>query len=253
MLKTRVIPCLLLKGGGLVKTVQFRNPKYVGDPINAVKIFNEKEVDEIIVLDIEATNKNNKPCIETITGIASECFMPMCYGGGISSIEDIKEILSAGVEKVVINTAAVENPSFINKAAKIFGSQSIVVSIDFRKNKAGGYTVFTYGGTKSASLDPLILAKQMEQMGCGEIFLNSIDRDGTMQGYDTELIRSVTDVVTIPVIACGGAGCIAHLAEAVEGGGAAAVAAGSLFVFQGKYRAVLINYPSMRELENFVS
>jgi cyclase len=253
MLKTRVIPCLLLKGGGLVKTVRFDKPKYVGDPINAAKIFNEKEVDEILVLDIEATKENRKPHIEAITEIDSECFMPMCYGGGIRSIEDIKEILKAGVEKVVINTQAVENPAFIYQASQVFGTQSIVVSIDVRKNMAGDYIVFTHGGTVPTSLDPITLATQMEKMGCGEILLNSIDRDGTMQGYDTGLIRNITQVVTVPVIACGGAGCLAHFAEAIEIGRSSAVAAGSLFVFQGRYRAVLINYPSRRELEDLVS
>lgn len=235
-----------------MKTVRFTNPKYVGDPINAARIFNEKEVDEIIVLDIGASKENTRPNIETITEIASECFMPMCYGGGLHSIEEIEMILSAGVEKVVINTHAVENPSFIYQASQMLGSQSIVVAIDCKKNVGGDYTVCTHGGTKSTTLNPVTLAVHMEKMGCGEILLNSIDMDGTMQGYDIELIRSVAKVVTIPVIACGGAGCLTHFAEAVANGGASAVAAGSLFVFHGKYRAVLINYPLKQELENIL-
>ena len=252
MLKTRVIPCLLLEGHGLVKTVQFKNPKYVGDPINAVRIFNEKEVDELILLDIQATVEKQAPQTKRILEIASECFMPLCYGGGIRSLDDIGEIFGLGVEKVSINTYAVENPGFIRSAAERFGSQSIVVAIDARRQPSGKYEVFTYSGKVGTKLDPVEHAKRMEEMGCGEIFLNSIDRDGTLQGYDIELISQVSQAVSIPVIACGGAGKLSDFREAVELGGASAVSAGSLLVFHGKHRAVLITYPSEQELKEFL-
>lgn len=249
MLRTRVIPCLLLKNEGLVKTVKFKHPKYVGDPINAVKIFNEKEVDELIFLDITATVENRRPPVNLISQIASECFMPFCYGGGIKSVEEIAELFKLGVEKVSINSQAVANPSLIKRASELFGNQSIVVSIDVKKNLFGKYRVFTHGGRKSTKLDPIDFAVQMEEMGAGEIFLNSIDLDGTQQGYDLELIRKVSESVTIPVIACGGAGSLDDFAAAVKKGGASAVSAGSFFVFQGSHRAVLITYPPIKELE----
>lgn len=249
MLAVRVIPCLLLKGRGLVKTVKFRNAKYIGDPINAVKIFNEKEVDEIIVLDITATMEQRKPSMRVISEIASECFMPLCYGGGIRALGDIKAIFNLGVEKVGINTYACENPHFVKEAAEVFGSQSIVVSIDVKRNVSGNYEVYTHGGTKATSLDPVCFVREMETMGAGEIFLNSIDRDGTMQGYDIELIRKVSSAVSVPVVACGGAAGVESLAEAVRQGGASAVSAGSMFVFHGRHRAVLINFPTSEELQ----
>lgn len=249
MLKTRVIPCLLLKNEGLVKTVQFKHPKYVGDPINAVKIFNEKEVDELVFLDTTATIENRKPPIKLISEIATECFMPFCYGGGIRTIEDIAELFKLGVEKVSLNSSAVENPSLISRAADMFGNQSIVVSIDVKKNLFGKYRVFTHGGKRASKHDPVEFAVRMQEAGAGELFLNSIDRDGTMQGYDLDLIRRVSAAVSIPVIACGGAGSLDDFAAAVKQGGASAVSAGSLFVFQGKNRAVLITYPSTKVLE----
>lgn len=249
MFKTRVIPCLLFKGQGLVKTTQFGDSKYVGDPINAVRIFNEKEVDELILLDIQATVEKKTPQMKRISEIASECFMPLCYGGGIRSLDDIQEIIGLGVEKVVINTYAVENPGFIGSAAERFGSQSIVVAIDARRHPSGKYEMFICSGKLGTKLDPVEHAKRMEEMGCGEIFLNSIDRDGTLKGYDIELISQVSHSVSIPVIACGGAGSLSDFREAVELGGASAVSAGSLFVFHGKHRAVLITYPSEEELK----
>lgn len=250
MLTTRVIPCLLLKNRGLVKTTRFKDPKYVGDPINAVKIFNDKEVDELLFLDITATIENKRPPLKTISEIASECFMPLAYGGGIRTLDDIREIFAVGVEKVCINTAAVEDPLLIKKASDIFGSQSIVVSMDVKKTLFGKYEVYIRSGAQNAKIDPVKHAIHAEQMGAGEIFLNSIDRDGTMQGYDIELIRRVTSAVHIPVIACGGAGTINHFKEAVRDGGASAVSAGSMFVFHGKHRAVLISYPSKDELSD---
>lgn len=253
MLQTRVIPCLLLKNNGLVKTVQFKDPKYVGDPINAVKIFNEKEVDELIFLDITATIENRKPNFKVISDIASECFMPFGYGGGIRNLDDIKKLFNLGVEKVVINSYAFENPQFIKDASEIFGSQSIIVSIDVKKSLFGKYEVFTQSGKKNIKLDPVKYAMLMENMGAGELFLNSIDRDGTMQGYDIELIKKVSESIKIPVIACGGVSKIEDFGEAVKKGGASGVAAGSMFVFYGKHRAVLISYPSIHELEKIFS
>jgi len=249
MLKTRVIPCLLLKGQGLVKTLQFEDPKYVGDPINAVRIFNEKEVDELILLDILATAGQRPLQMKLISEIAGECFMPLCYGGGIRTLEQIKAILGLGVEKVAINACAVENPDLIRNAAEMFGSQSIVVAIDAKKHPADGYEVLTHSGKTATGIDVVKHAVRMEEIGCGEIFLNSVDRDGMRQGYDIDLIRQVSSAVSIPVIACGGAGSLSHIADAVRLGGASAVAAGSLFVFHGRHRAVLISYPPTAELE----
>lgn len=247
MLRTRVIPCLLMKNNGLVKTINFSNPKYLGDPINTVKIFNEKEVDELILLDINGFH-NAEPNFKMISEVASECFMPLCYGGGIKKLEDVKKLFNLGVEKVAINTSAAENPKLIEETAKVFGNQSIVVSIDVKKNFWGKYEVYTHNGKKNTKLDPVQYAVQMESLGAGEIFLNSIDKDGTMKGYDIKLIQKITSAVTIPVIACGGAGNLNHFSEAIKDGGASAVSAGSYFVFQGKHRAVLINFLSNDEI-----
>jgi cyclase len=248
MLKTRVIPCLLLQDSGFVKTVKFKKTVYLGGPINILKIFNEKEVDEVIVLDISATMEERPVNFELIKEITSECFMPLCYGGGITNTEDAARILELGVEKVAVNSYAVDNPEFVSECAKLFGSQSIVVSIDVKKSLLGRYQIFTHGGRKNTKLDPVAHAVQMQELGAGELLLNSIDNDGTMKGYDTELIKTVSTSVSIPVIACGGAGKTEDLLAANRIGGASAVAAGSMFVFQGKYRAVLINYPSYKEL-----
>ncbi|MFZ5945165.1 MAG: AglZ/HisF2 family acetamidino modification protein [Bacillota bacterium] len=253
MLKSRVIPCLLLKNRGLVKTVKFKDPRYIGDPINCVKIFNDKEVDELVFLDIQATMGKRKPQFDIISDIASECFMPLCYGGGINTLEDIQKILNIGVEKIAINSHAIEKPEFVRDASRAFGSQSIVVSIDVKKSLFGKYQVYSDSGIKSTRLTPIEHAMRMEEMGAGEILLNSIDKDGTMAGYDLELIKMVSESVHIPVIACGGAGDISHFKEAIDFGKASAVAAGSLFVFQGSLRAVLINYPEYKVLENLLN
>ena len=247
--KTRVIPSLLLKGQGFVKTRKFKSPTYLGDPINIVKIFNDKEVDEIIILDITATRKGKRPNFELLKDIAGECFMPLGYGGGIQSIEDIRKLFSLGFEKAVCNTLAIENPSFLKEASDRFGSQSIVASIDVRRSFLGRSEVYTCCGTKNTRLDPVEVAHRMEQMGAGEILLNSVDRDGTMTGYDLNLIKRLADAVNIPVVACGGAGKVEDFRDAVNGSGASAVAAGSFFVFQGKHRAVLINMPTAEELD----
>lgn len=253
MTLTRVIPCLLLQGSGLVKTVRFGNPTYLGDPRNTVKIFNEKEVDELILLDIAATREGRGPNLQLLSELTSECFMPLAYGGGIKSLDDVERIIRLGVEKVSINSLAVESPEFVKQAAERFGSQSIVVSIDVKRGMFGRYEVFTRGGTGRCGLDPIGLAKRMEDLGAGELLLNSIDRDGTMRGYDLELIHQVSGAVGIPVIACGGAGSLEDLAAAIKQGGAAAAAAGSLFVFHGRHRAVLISFPVRKELERAFS
>lgn len=241
-----MVPCLLIQNQALVKTVRFKNPKYVGDPVNAVKIFNEKEVDELVLLDITATFEKRKPNFNLIAHIASEAFMPLGYGGGVQDVSDMKQLFSLGIEKIVINSYAVENPSFIKQASQLFGSQSIVVSIDVRKSIFGKYRVFTHNGSKNTRLEPVSFAQKIEKMGAGEILLTSIDRDGTMQGYDLDLIKSVSQSVNIPVIVCGGAGKKEDFAKAITAG-ASAVAAGSMFVFCGKHRAVLISYCEVSE------
>lgn len=250
VLQKRVLPCLLLKDKGLVKTVQFKDPRYIGDPINAVWIFNQKMVDELIFLDITASRMPREPPLELISKLSDECYMPLTYGGGIRSIGEIKRLLNAGVEKVAINTQAVENPSLIKDASDTFGSQSIVASIDAKRRWNGSYEAYIYSGTRPAGIDPVTLAVRMESLGAGEIFINSIDRDGTMQGYDIELIKRVSNAVSIPVIACGGAGKLEDFARAVTEGRASAVAAGSFFVYHGRRRAVLINFPTENELES---
>lgn len=248
MIRTRVIPCLLLRHAGLVKTVRFRDPTYLGDPINIVRIFNEKEVDELVFLDILATPEAKRPPFDLVAKLAGECFMPLCYGGGVRTIEDMKTLYALGVEKISLNTRAIEEPALVRSAADQFGSQSVMVSMDVRRGGAGGYEVCTKGGTHPTGLDPALHAAEMERQGAGELLVTSIDRDGTMQGYDLDLIRRVTAAVRIPVVACGGAGNIQDLVKAVHDGGASAAAAGSIFVFQGKYRAVLINCPTAQEL-----
>lgn len=249
MIRPRVIPALLLKGQGLVKTVKFKDPKYLGDPINIVRIFNDKEVDELIFLDITATNENRRPSFEMLGKITSECFMPLGYGGGIRSMEDVKTLLGLGIEKVILNTIAVEKPGFVTEVADYAGSQAVVISMDVKKKFLGKYEVFTRSGKTGTGLDPVRHALEMEKGGAGELFVNSIDCDGMMQGYDLDLIRQVAEVVNVPLVACGGAGDIRHLAEAIQQGGASAAAAGSIFVFQGPLRGVLISYPSQAELK----
>lgn len=248
MLKTRVIPCLLLRGAGLVKTTAFKEPKYIGDPINAIKLFNDKEVDELVLLDISATREGRGPAFSIIAEVASECFMPLAYGGGIRSVEEARRILKMGVEKVVFNSASWRDPTVLVEASREFGSQAVVASIDVRRGLFGRYELFVDGGSRSTGIDPVEFAKRMEDSGAGEILLTSIDRDGTMKGYDLELVRKVASAVGIPVIASGGAGSVRDFGLAVREG-AAAVAAGAMFVFHGPHRAVLITYPSQSELD----
>jgi cyclase len=248
MKNIRVIPILLLKEMGLYKSVKFKDLKYVGDPINAIKIFNEKEVDELIFLDINASVNNKEPNYQMLSDIASECFMPLCYGGGIKNLTQIEKILYAGVEKVSINTASVEDKNLIRNAADKFGSSTIVISIDSKKGFLSGYNTYTRSGKQNTKRNPVEFAKYVEDQGAGEILLTSIEADGTMSGYDLELIKTVSNSVSIPVIASGGAGSLQHMKEAVKVG-ASAVAAGSFFVFQGKHRAVLITYPDKAQLK----
>jgi cyclase len=248
MIRPRVIPILLLRGEGLVKGVQFKDYKYIGDPMNAVKIFSTKEVDELLFLDINATSENRCISLDLVRKIADEAYMPFGVGGGIRTVKEIKDLLGAGAEKISLNTSAIENPGLINEAASFSGSQSVVVSIDVKKNWKGDYLVYSHSGSKSTSLHPVDWAVKVESYGAGEILLNSIDRDGTMKGYDLKLIADVTSAVNIPVIACGGAGSVKDIADAVHTAGASAAAAGSFFVFHGPKRAVLINVPSEEEL-----
>jgi len=249
MLKVRVMPCLLIDDSRLVKTVRFQNPAYIGDPVNAIKIYNEKEVDELILMDIRATLEHRSPPFDLLKEVADECFMPLTYGGGIRSVADARKILALGIEKIIINSYAIEHPEFITEVANTFGSQSIVVALDVKKNFFGKHTVYTHSGKKTTNCDPVTLAQLLKKMGAGELLLNSIDRDGTWEGYDLELIKKVAESVTIPVIACGGAGNIQDFNKAVKIGGASAVAAGSMVVYQGKDRGVLINFPSKESLK----
>lgn len=252
MIKPRVIPALLLKGQGLVKTVKFKEPKYLGDPINIVRIFNDKEVDELVLLDITATPEKRGPQFDLLKNIASEAFIPLAYGGGIRSMDDVKKLLSIGIEKLIMNTSAVEASSLVREVADHAGSQAAVVSMDVKKNFLGKYEVFTHCGQKKTGLDPVKHAVEMERMGVGEIIINSIDRDGTMQGYDVDIVRKVADAVHVPVVACGGAGNLSHISEVIKQGHASAAAAGSIFVFQGPLRGVLISYPTPKELKEFI-
>ena len=246
--RPRVIPVLLLKNSGLVKSVRFKSHRYIGDPINAVKIFNDLKADELIFLDILASNEKRTISIEFVRKVGDEANMPFAVGGGIKTIQSVKEILNSGAEKVVINTFAAENPDFIAKASQEFGSTSIVVSLDVKKTMFGKQKPFIYAGRKFTSIDIVDFARLMEKKGAGELIVNSIDNDGRMNGYDIELIKKVSDAVTIPVVALGGAGRTAHLQDAITTGHASAVAAGSMFVFHGPRRAVLVNYPSQKDL-----
>lgn len=248
MHKVRVIPVLLLRGWGLEKSIQFSNPKYVGCPINAARVFNGKNVDELILLDIAATQERRGPQIEVVREIASESFMPLTVGGGIRSVDMMWELLQAGADRVVLNTAAVEQPELLRQGADRFGRQCMVASIDARRRPDGSLEVYTHAGTRATGLDPVEVARHLQEMGAGELFVTSVDRDGTMEGLDIGLIRGVSDAVSIPVIACGGAGSVAHLAEAVYEGHASAVAAGAFFLFYGRRRTVLITYPKDAEL-----
>lgn len=253
MLYPRIIPCLLIHNKGLTKTVKFKKGKYVGDPLNAVRIFNEKEVDELMVLDIDATVKGTEPNYELIEKMAKECRMPLCYGGGIKTADQAKKIFSYGVEKIAISSLAVEKPEVVTEIAEAVGNQSVVVVMDVHKRKfLGKYELLTHNGTKSTGLNPVVFAKEMQQRGAGELVVNSIDNDGVMQGFDMKLIDVVKQAVNIPVTVIGGAGTLDDVGEVIQKHGIIGVSAGSLFVFKGKYKAVLINYPNPQEKETLI-
>lgn len=243
MLRSRIIPCLLVRRNGLVKTLRFEDQKYVGDPINAVKIYNEKQVDELMVIDIDATVENRAPNLELIQNLAAESRMPLCYGGGISTAEQAREIISLGVEKVAVSAAAVQRPGLISEIAEQIGTQSVVVVIDVKKRRLSrSYNLMTHNGTRKQSADPIEFAAKAEELGAGEIVLNSIDNDGVMQGYDLSIARQLRDAVSIPITILGGAGKIGDMEVLINELGTVGAAAGSLFVFKGPYKAVLISY-----------
>ncbi len=253
MLRPRIIPCLLVHEGGLVKTVRFRDPSYVGDPINAVRIFNEKETDELVVLDIDATVNGSPPDFEMIANLAAECRMPLCYGGGITTVEQAQKIISLGVEKVALSAAAVAEPGLITAISDAVGKQSTVVVIDVRKRTLSSkYDVFTHNGARKADVTAIEFASAMEAAGAGEIVLNSIERDGAMKGYDVELARQLRSAVNVPISILGGAGSLDDIEGLISEVGVLGAVAGSLFVFKGKYRAVLINYPQPAAKEELV-
>lgn len=246
MLK-RYIPVLLLKNGGLYKTRKFANETYLGDPINTIKIFNDKLVDELAFLDIGAAKERTEPDIRMLSEIAGECFMPLSYGGGINSVEQVRQILAIGFEKVVVNSAAWTNPTLISSLAEVFGSSTVVGSIDIKKSWIGREKVYIHGGSEAISMEAIEWAKELERRGAGELIINSIEKDGEMTGYDFDLIKRVVDAVSIPVVATGGAKNKDDLKTVIDDIGASAAAAGAMFVFQGKHRAVLISYPDGKE------
>ena len=248
MLRSRIIPCLLIQNKGLVKTVNFKDPKYVGDPINAVKIFNEKEVDELIVLDIDATKENKGPNLKMIKNLADECRMPFCYGGGITTVEQAVKIISLGAEKIALSYSALTNINLCQEIGDIIGNQSVVVVLDVKKKKIfGGYDIYTHNGTKKSNWKLNDLISKLEEIGIGEIVINSIDNDGLMQGYDLPLIESIREKCSMPITVIGGAGSIQHIKDLISKFKIIGAAAGSLFVFKGKYKAVLISYPNREE------
>ena len=231
----------------MIKTVKFKDHKYVGDPINAVKIFNEKEVDEIIIVDIDASVNGNEPDYRLIEKLAYECRMPLCYGGGIKTAEQAQRIFALGVEKISISSIAVQKPEIITEIANVVGNQSVVVVLDVKKKLFGGYEIYTHNGTKKTGIDPVEFVQKIEKLGAGEIVINSIDNDGTMKGYDLNLLDLIRDKISLPLTVLGGAGNMNHIGEVIAKHGIIGVAAGSNFIFKGKYRAVLINYPTVKE------
>lgn len=249
MLRPRIIPSLLVHDNGLVKTVNFKNPKYVGDPINAVKIFNEKEVDELAVFDIDATVLGKEPNYALIEKLANQSRMPLCYGGGVKTIEQAQKIFGLGIEKIALSSAVIQNPKLITEIADRVGSQSVIVVMDIKKKLLGGYEIYINNGKKATGLNPIKFAEEAQKLGAGEIIINSIDQDGMMKGYDMNLIDKITEKLTIPVTVLGGAGSLQDVKKVIDKHGIIGVAAGSLFVFKGAYKAVLINYPAKKEKE----
>ena len=252
MLRPRIIPCLLVHDKGLVKTVKFKSSKYVGDPINAVRIFNEKQVDELTVLDIDATSENRDPDYRMIENLASECRMPLCYGGGVKTADQAQKIFSLGVEKIGISSAAVSNPNLVTEIAKRVGSQSVVVIIDVKKKTFGGYEVYTHNGKKSTGINPVKFAKKLQLLGAGELVINFIDNDGVMEGYNFNYVEKLREVTTLPLTILGGAGSLKDIGKLINKFGIIGASAGSLFVFKGVYKAVLINYPKQKEKDKLI-
>lgn len=253
MLYPRIIPCLLVHNRGLVKTVKFKDPKYVGDPLNAVKIFNEKETDELMVLDIDATVERRDPDYKMIENLAVECRMPLCYGGGIRTSQQAQQIFELGIEKVALSSAVIQNPGLVTEIAEQVGSQSVVVVLDVKKSLIGGkYTVWTHNGQKNTGKCPVEFAQRLEKLGVGEIVINSIDNDGVMKGYDLNLASKIHNVISVPLTVLGGAGSLEDIKRLIDTFSIIGASAGSLFVFKGVYRAVLINYPSPHEKEALI-
>ena len=253
MLRPRIIPCLLVHEGGLVKTVGFKDPKYVGDPINAVKIFNEKEADELVVLDIDATVNNAEPDFKLIARLAAECRMPLCYGGGVRTVAQAKQIIGLGVEKVAISAAALADPTLITRIADEIGSQSVVVVLDVKKRLLGKeYDVFTHNARKNTKQAVLDVALDAQARGAGEVVINVIDHDGRMKGYDLPLAQRMREALRVPMTMLGGAGSLADIGNLVQACGVIGASAGSLFVFKGAYRAVLINYPNPAQKDELI-
>ena len=252
MLRPRIIPCLLVRNKGLVKTVKFKDGKYLGDPINAVRIFNEKEADELMVIDIDATYNNNEPDYKMIENLASECRMPLCYGGGIKTLEQAQRIFSLGVEKIAISSAVIQNPYIVSEIASKVGSQSVVVVLDVKKKILGGYDLYTHNGKQITNINPFEFVIKMEEEGAGEIVINSIDNDGVMKGYDLDFIKKVRNSISLPLTVLGGAGNLEDIGGLIQKFGIIGAAAGSLFVFKGKYKAVLINYPNWEEKDMII-
>lgn len=252
MLRPRIIPCLLVHKKGLVKTINFNDPKYVGDPINAVRIFNEKQVDELTVLDIDATAEGREPDYRMIENLASECRMPLCYGGGVTTVEQAQRIFSLGVEKIAFSSSVIKNPSLITVLAERVGSQSVVVILDVKKKLLGGYDIYINNGKKNTGVNLYDFVKKLESLGAGEIVINSIDNDGMMKGYDLSLVEKIRELTSLPLTILGGAGNLDHIGSLIKKFGIIGASAGSLFVFKGIYKAVLINYPTPEEKDSLI-
>ena len=253
MLRPRIIPSLLLHDKGLVKSVNFKSHKYVGDPINAVRIFNEKEVDELAIFDIDATVLNKEPDYILIEKLANQSRMPLCYGGGVKTVEQAQKIFGLGLEKIALSSALIQNPQLVTEIAERVGSQSVIVVLDIKKKLLGGYEVYTHNGKKSTGINPIKFATELERLGAGEIIINSIDQDGMMNGFDLSLIDKIAETISIPMTVLGGAGSISDIKKVIDKHRVIGVAAGSLFVFKGVYKAVLINYPSREEKDLLIN
>jgi cyclase len=253
MLQKRVIPALLLRDDALVKTVRFDKPGYIGDPVNTVRIFNELEVDELVFLDITATNENRAPNLRILREIADECFMPLGYGGGLNNFDTVQSIFEIGFEKVILNSVMHSRPEFVTEIADHYGNQAVVASIDVKKNFWGNYEVWSHSGKRNTKKDPVSWAQELEELGAGEILLTSIDREGTWSGFDLQLTQKIADAVNVPVIASGGAGSLIHIKEVVSEGRASSVALGSMVVYQQKGMGVLVNFPDYNELQSMIN